>query len=172
MHISTFRTPFRHLPKLNGREVDLYMLYTLCTEQGGWIKVPIINFIFHQSTTLTTFDTARILTLIAIIIKYATAQNGSQQFIKFNMMHFYAYIYCCVLFVYASAHTFARRWCVSRARAARETGGPCAPQVCACMRKVRSYMCVCVCRARKVMVKSLSVRRPNLPPPRLDTTHV
>lgn len=84
----------------------------------------------------------------------------------------FTHVYCCVLFVYASAHTFARRWCVSRARATRETGGPCAPQVCACMRKVRSYMCVCVCRARKVMVKSLSVRRPNLPPPRLDTTHV
>jgi hypothetical protein len=33
------RTPFRRPPILAGKEVDLYLLYTLVTGQGGWIKV-------------------------------------------------------------------------------------------------------------------------------------
>ncbi|KAJ3657292.1 hypothetical protein Zmor_009108 [Zophobas morio] len=32
-------TPFRRPPVLGGREVDLHLLYTLVTGQGGWIKV-------------------------------------------------------------------------------------------------------------------------------------
>ncbi|XP_049826034.1 AT-rich interactive domain-containing protein 2 isoform X3 [Aethina tumida] len=32
-------TPFRRCPNLGGREVDLYLLYTLVTAHGGWIKV-------------------------------------------------------------------------------------------------------------------------------------
>jgi AT-rich interactive domain-containing protein 2 len=32
-------TPFRRPPILAGKEVDLYLLYTLVTGQGGWIKV-------------------------------------------------------------------------------------------------------------------------------------
>ena len=35
----SFRTPFRRPPVLGGREVDLHLLYTLVTGQGGWIKV-------------------------------------------------------------------------------------------------------------------------------------
>ena len=38
-----FRTSFRHLPSLNGKEIDLYLLYWLVTAQGGWEKVN--NFI-------------------------------------------------------------------------------------------------------------------------------
>ncbi|XP_044750022.1 AT-rich interactive domain-containing protein 2 isoform X5 [Coccinella septempunctata] len=32
-------TPFKKLPTISGREVDLYLLYTLVTAQGGWLKV-------------------------------------------------------------------------------------------------------------------------------------
>ncbi|XP_044254837.1 AT-rich interactive domain-containing protein 2 isoform X3 [Tribolium madens] len=32
-------TPFRRPPILGGKEVDLHLLYTLVTSQGGWIKV-------------------------------------------------------------------------------------------------------------------------------------
>lgn len=34
-----FRTPFRRVPVIGGREIDLYLLYSLVTAQGGWIKV-------------------------------------------------------------------------------------------------------------------------------------
>ncbi|CAH1128873.1 unnamed protein product [Ceutorhynchus assimilis] len=32
-------TPFKRCPTLGGREIDLYLLYTLVTTEGGWIKV-------------------------------------------------------------------------------------------------------------------------------------
>ncbi|XP_031341065.1 uncharacterized protein LOC116169178 [Photinus pyralis] len=32
-------TPFRRAPTINGHEIDLYLLYCLVTEEGGWIKV-------------------------------------------------------------------------------------------------------------------------------------
>ncbi|KAF5308291.1 hypothetical protein FQR65_LT06284 [Abscondita terminalis] len=32
-------TPFRRAPTINGHEIDLYLLYSLVTSQGGWIKV-------------------------------------------------------------------------------------------------------------------------------------
>lgn len=32
-------TPARRIPKINGYEVDLYLLYTLVTSRGGWVKV-------------------------------------------------------------------------------------------------------------------------------------
>lgn len=32
-------TPFRKIPKINGHEIDLYLLYVLVTAHGGWIKV-------------------------------------------------------------------------------------------------------------------------------------
>nr|XP_023020407.1 AT-rich interactive domain-containing protein 2 isoform X5 [Leptinotarsa decemlineata] len=32
-------TPFKRPPTLGGKEVDLYLLYTLVTSQGGWIRV-------------------------------------------------------------------------------------------------------------------------------------
>ena len=34
-----FRTIFRHIPCINGHEIDLYLLYWLVTAQGGWEKV-------------------------------------------------------------------------------------------------------------------------------------
>lgn len=34
-----YRTPSRALPKINGKEIDLYLLYVLVTAQGGWVKV-------------------------------------------------------------------------------------------------------------------------------------
>ncbi|KAG5888382.1 hypothetical protein JTB14_035688 [Gonioctena quinquepunctata] len=32
-------TPFKRSPTLGGKEVDLYLLYSLVTSQGGWIRV-------------------------------------------------------------------------------------------------------------------------------------
>ncbi|CAG9840930.1 unnamed protein product [Diabrotica balteata] len=32
-------TPFKRAPTLGGKEVDLYLLYTLVTSQGGWLRV-------------------------------------------------------------------------------------------------------------------------------------
>ncbi|XP_056631013.1 AT-rich interactive domain-containing protein 2 isoform X1 [Diorhabda sublineata] len=32
-------TPFKRAPTLGGKEVDLYLLYTLVTAQGGWLRV-------------------------------------------------------------------------------------------------------------------------------------
>nr|CAD7264071.1 unnamed protein product [Timema shepardi] len=31
-------TPFRKIPKINGHEIDLYLLYVLVTAHGGWVK--------------------------------------------------------------------------------------------------------------------------------------
>nr|CAD7577810.1 unnamed protein product [Timema californicum] len=33
-------TPFRKIPKINGHEIDLYLLYVLVTAHGGWVKTP------------------------------------------------------------------------------------------------------------------------------------
>ena len=35
----TFRTPFKNITTIGGKEVDLYLLYWLVTAQGGWEKV-------------------------------------------------------------------------------------------------------------------------------------
>lgn len=43
-----FRTPFRKVPKINGREIDLYLLYVLVTAHGGWVKVSFFVNIFFQ----------------------------------------------------------------------------------------------------------------------------
>nr|CAD7431482.1 unnamed protein product [Timema monikensis] len=32
-------TPFRKIPKINGHEIDLYLLYVLVTAHGGWVKI-------------------------------------------------------------------------------------------------------------------------------------
>ena len=37
--INIFRTSFKQVPSINGKEVDLYLLYWLVTAQGGWEKV-------------------------------------------------------------------------------------------------------------------------------------
>ena len=42
-----FRTPFRKLPNVEGKEIDLYLLYWLVTAQGGWEKVR--NLMFQAS---------------------------------------------------------------------------------------------------------------------------
>jgi len=34
-----FRTPSRGSPKIDGKDIDLYLLYVLVTAQGGWVKV-------------------------------------------------------------------------------------------------------------------------------------
>lgn len=39
-----YRTPFKRVPKVNGQEIDLYLLYTLVTQQGGWLKVSKYSF--------------------------------------------------------------------------------------------------------------------------------
>ncbi|KAJ8878781.1 hypothetical protein PR048_019367 [Dryococelus australis] len=43
-------TPFRKIPKINGHEIDLYLLYVLVTAHGGWVKVRI----FYQLLVLFT----------------------------------------------------------------------------------------------------------------------
>ena len=34
-----FRTSFKLTPSINGKEIDLYLLYWLVTAQGGWERV-------------------------------------------------------------------------------------------------------------------------------------
>jgi len=34
-----FRTLFKKSPKINGKDIDLYLLYVVVTAHGGWIKV-------------------------------------------------------------------------------------------------------------------------------------
>ena len=36
-----FRTPFKNIPTIGGKDVDLYLLYWLVTARGGWEKVNI-----------------------------------------------------------------------------------------------------------------------------------
>ncbi|KAF3428966.1 hypothetical protein E2986_10960 [Frieseomelitta varia] len=31
-------TPFKKNPKINGKDIDLYLLYVVVTAHGGWIK--------------------------------------------------------------------------------------------------------------------------------------
>ena len=40
-----FRTSFKLAPSINGREIDLYLLYWLVTAQGGWERVRDVDFI-------------------------------------------------------------------------------------------------------------------------------
>lgn len=41
-----FRTGFKHIPCINGKEIDLYLLYWLVTAQGGWERVSkVVNFL-------------------------------------------------------------------------------------------------------------------------------
>ena len=43
--ILCFRTPSRVSPKIDGKDIDLYLLYVLVTAQGGWVKVSLFNFV-------------------------------------------------------------------------------------------------------------------------------
>ena len=36
-----FRTAFKKIPAVEGKEIDLYLLYWLVTAQGGWEKVSL-----------------------------------------------------------------------------------------------------------------------------------
>ena len=42
MKFSFFRTPFKHVPSVEGKEIDLYLLYWLVTAQGGFEKVSVL----------------------------------------------------------------------------------------------------------------------------------
>lgn len=42
-----FRTPFKKSPKVNGKDIDLYLLYVVVTAHGGWIKVSRFVPIFY-----------------------------------------------------------------------------------------------------------------------------
>ena len=39
VNLTRFRTPFKKNPKINGKDIDLYLLYVVVTAHGGWIKV-------------------------------------------------------------------------------------------------------------------------------------
>lgn len=59
MCVYVCRTPFRRCPTLGGQEIDLYLLYTLVTAQGGWMKVSVFNFylfILKSTTTVNIFQ--------------------------------------------------------------------------------------------------------------------
>jgi len=43
--IMCFRTPSRVSPKIDGKDIDLYLLYVLVTAQGGWVKVSLFDFV-------------------------------------------------------------------------------------------------------------------------------
>ncbi|KAH1020543.1 hypothetical protein HUJ04_010181 [Dendroctonus ponderosae] len=34
-------TPFKRCPTLGGKEIDLYLLYSLVTAEGGWVKTTL-----------------------------------------------------------------------------------------------------------------------------------
>ena len=42
-HVLNFRTGFKHIPCIHGKEIDLYLLYWLVTAQGGWERVSDFN---------------------------------------------------------------------------------------------------------------------------------
>lgn len=44
--VFTFRTLFKKSPKINGKDIDLYLLYVVVTAHGGWIKV---SHFFYQT---------------------------------------------------------------------------------------------------------------------------
>ncbi|GLV39949.1 bicoid stability factor [Carabus blaptoides fortunei] len=46
-------TPFRRCPAIGGHEIDLYLLYSLVTAQGGWLKVNARN---EWETIFEQFD--------------------------------------------------------------------------------------------------------------------
>lgn len=39
------RTLFKKSPKINGKDIDLYLLYVVVTAHGGWIKVSVFFII-------------------------------------------------------------------------------------------------------------------------------
>lgn len=58
--IFIFRTPCRHGPKIGGKEIDLYLLYSLVTSNGGWVKVSfnLLNYLYtYLSFPLISFLT-------------------------------------------------------------------------------------------------------------------
>lgn len=48
IYIFCYRTPSRALPKINGKEIDLYLLYVLVTAQGGWVKVSLFHLVMSS----------------------------------------------------------------------------------------------------------------------------
>jgi hypothetical protein len=51
-HFVFFRTSFKHIPKLNGVEIDLFLLYWLVTAQGGWEKVRFASRVLVAVTSV------------------------------------------------------------------------------------------------------------------------
>ncbi|XP_069972389.1 uncharacterized protein, partial [Penaeus vannamei] len=41
-------TPFKRLPRINGKGVDLYLLYVVVTARGGWQKVGVSPLVFSR----------------------------------------------------------------------------------------------------------------------------
>lgn len=59
-----FRTPFRKIPHVEGKEIDLYLLYWLVTAQGGWEKVRISWSRAAKAKTLPAFLTHKMTPLL------------------------------------------------------------------------------------------------------------
>jgi len=67
--ILCFRTPSRVSPKIDGKDIDLYLLYVLVTAQGGWVKVSLFNCV------LMLFKS----TVFEIRIQVLNERNSSRQ---------------------------------------------------------------------------------------------
>jgi hypothetical protein len=49
------RTPFRNVPSIGGKEIDLYLLYWLVTSQGGWERVSLSPNLEEKSLKIFSF---------------------------------------------------------------------------------------------------------------------
>ena len=56
MRILNFRTSYKLAPSINGKEIDLYLLYWLVTAQGGWEKVRSFSLVIDPQRECITIN--------------------------------------------------------------------------------------------------------------------
>ena len=56
MRILNFRTSYKLAPSINGKEIDLYLLYWLVTAQGGWEKVRSFSLLIDPQRECITIN--------------------------------------------------------------------------------------------------------------------
>ena len=54
--ILNFRTSYKLAPSINGKEIDLYLLYWLVTAQGGWEKVRSFSLVIDPQRECITIN--------------------------------------------------------------------------------------------------------------------
>ncbi|KAF0759138.1 Uncharacterized protein FWK35_00016071 [Aphis craccivora] len=52
-------TPSRVSPKIDGKDIDLYLLYVLVTAQGGWVKVSLYLILFKSIGSVENSNVCR-----------------------------------------------------------------------------------------------------------------